>query len=170
MVLASALAAGPAPAAGGGEADRLAALEQQIAELQARLAASEAARAQAEEDRDRAALQREQMLGELAGIRQQLAAEAQRRDLAAKEQARVQAELDDSAMGLRQAEAGLAVGSTGDADAALATAARAFESRHDSRGLTAVQAAQDALARSDLYQARLAIYRALQEVPSGSYP
>ncbi len=171
LLLASTLAAAPPAAAGpavpASQPGRVAALERQIAELQARLDAVEARRDQAEQDRQQALAQRQEVLGELAGIRQELAAAQAREAQTAAAQARVQAELDDIAGALREADAELAIGSTTGVDGALSSAARAFADAHDRPGAVRMQEARDALARSDLHAVRLAIAGALQSLPAG---
>jgi colicin import membrane protein len=62
---------------------------------------------------------------------------------------------------LRSLEAALASGSAGDADAVLARAAQAFTAASSPQGAASIATAQQALARGDLYAARLAIAAAI---------
>lgn len=158
-------AASPAPGRGR-RGDDAVVLEWQLADLEARLQAAEADRDEAERQRERAEAQEREALSELTAIRQELATARRAAEQAAQAREEVQVQLDGASTDLQQAQASLATGTVSDTDAALARAARVFGDAHARQGSAAIQAARDALARSDLFAARLAIRQALVSVSS----
>lgn len=166
VLLAASLLAAPANAGkarlGTGDQARVEALHRRLAAAEAQLQGAEADRAQAEQDRRVAEQQRQQALDELAAIRQELAAARQDRERAARAREQVANELLATADQLRELDATLATGTVGNAPAVLGRAAQAFDDAHLPAGLAAVQAAQDALSRSDLAQARLDVEVAIR--------
>ncbi len=133
---------------------------QEIPEMEERLQNAEAERLASEEARQRAEEQRQAALEELAGIRDELAVTRQREEQAAQAREQVRSQLDDSAADLLRADATLATGNVADTEDSLSRAADAFTDAHGRQGSAWIQAARDALARSDLWAARIAITHA----------
>jgi SpoVK/Ycf46/Vps4 family AAA+-type ATPase len=140
--------AGP-PAASISEAADEAARER-AAELEVALAA-------AERDREVGEAQRAVIQQQLGAIQQELAAARVWREEAVRAQAQVTQALDRTAYGLRALESELAVGSTENARAILERAAQAVAEALLRGAAAWIEAAQEALARSDLFAARRAI-------------
>ncbi|HVO21708.1 MAG TPA: hypothetical protein VMU15_20820 [Anaeromyxobacter sp.] len=147
--------AAPAPAGPGDLAERVEAMEREVARLEVERQAAEAARARAERERAEA-------LQELSGIRQELAEARDRAEQADRARQAEQASLDEAATSLLQADGVLATGSAGEVAEALDRATAALAAAHSRDGTAWVAAAQDALGQGDYFTARQAIRRAAQ--------
>ncbi|HET6438958.1 MAG TPA: hypothetical protein VFG59_12900 [Anaeromyxobacter sp.] len=137
-------------------------LKRELSEVERRLDALEKDLNRAELARESALRERQEAVAELTEIREELAAARTESEEAAAARQQREADLDRAAVALRDAEPALATGSTAELSALLPQVAQAFGEVHERQGMAAVDAAQDALARSDLAAARVAVLAALR--------